>query len=406
MCKVCGSMSKQRYLLVPLLLLMSSVLGAEINLQSSIYSADTGNKTAFVSSSRMDVEYNVLPFWQLRLGSKAETSDFAIDSFPQNRWVNSYLAMSYASDVLKAEAGYRNLLFGAAQDLQLYPNWNPGMDFRRNAQHQLMLRLEGDYNGLKLNAYAATKHLYANPIEYIYDFVTDTNTPNVLASRSLDELYAGAEIGYRLHPVIMLGGGYEHKQSNFPDSDVYDSAAYYLYSQAEYMLYPGSRISGSINWKHNSGDAVRDETRNQYISSVRYQQSLGFGLNGFVSFINNSCSDDKLAQLWQVSNYIRSHIQYHFAFDPAGASYVMAGAVIIPEKESETLFAESSMRLIGNVYGNAGYSHRKDIASNYQIKLSYFLNQFSECYLQSSFKDPASNADLQSYYGLGVSIRL
>lgn len=405
-CKVCSGMSKQSYLLAIGMVLISVCLGAEINLQSGFYSADTGNETTFLSKNRLDAEFTISPFVQLKIGSKAETSDFAIDNFPQNRWVNNYMAVSYGGEILKAEAGYRNILFGASQNMQLYPRWNPVTDFRRNAQHQVMLNLDAEYAGFVIDGYVATKNLLANPIEYTYDFVTDTNVPNMLPSKSHDELYAGAGIAFQLHPSITLGGGYGHKQSNFTDSDVYNSSEYFLYSQAEHKLSPSSRISGSINWKHINGEAIRDEARNNLLSSIRYQQSFGFGLNGFVSFMNDICSDDQVKQVWLVSNYIRSHLQYHFGYDPVGASYLLAGAVIVPEKESETWFVESNMHLIGNVYGNTGYSYRKNLENYYQIKLSYFFNHFSECYLQSFVKDLAGNKDLQSYYGLGVSIRL
>lgn len=404
-CEVCGGMSKQRCILI-LLLLCAVGLSAEIQIQSGVFTVSGTEKTTYLNQSRLDAKLELMPHLQLSINSKLDAADRKLGEFPQKKWMHNFAGLEYAREHYSIEAGYRNLWFSAPQRLQLYPNWNGSIDYDRKTQHQAQLCLNGDLMGVSVSAYGINKQLRANPVEYVFDFNTFEMVPTVMPTRSLIDEYYGVDVAYKVTPYLSINASTDIKQDNYTETGLYDQNTFAMGTSVEFKPISSGRFTGSFNWENRDGENIPDFTRNIYQTTLRYQQNLGMQLNGFVSLINNGCSDDKLNEVYLLSNQVRCHLQYHFPYDAAQASFVSAGVKHSLENEKTAYFSESQWRLLNHLYGNISYKHLGDTLNNYQAKLSYFVSPFSECYLQYIMYDSDLYIKPLNYFGIGTSIQL
>ncbi|GAB1467749.1 hypothetical protein MASR2M64_04320 [Candidatus Cloacimonadota bacterium] len=406
MWEMCESMSKQCYLLVILLLGVWG-LKAEVQLQSGFYSVSGNEKQTYLNQSLLDADFSLIPNLTLSVISKLDAADRKVQEFPQKKWMNNSIGLQYRKEHWDAEVGYRNLLFGSPDRLQLYPEWRPGTDFDRQTQHQAQLGIKGNFAGLSVSAYGINKQLRCNPVEYVYDFGADTMIPTVMPEQSFGDVYYGVELSYAVKPFLSINASTDMKQANFTGApDIYKLNTFTLGTQMELQPISSSRFSGTFNWRNCDGRGIPDITRNIFETTLRYQQSLGLQFSGFISLINDSCSDDKLNEVYLLSNQVRCHLLYHFEYDPAQASYISAGVKHSLKEEAIAIFGEGQWKLVDHVYGTLGYRRIGTTINNYQVKVSYNFRSFTECYLQCNINDSTLSTKPLNYLGIGTSIRM
>jgi hypothetical protein len=398
-------MPKQRYILI-LLLLCGIGLSAEVQIQSGFYSVSGYDKTIYHNQSRLDARFNLVPDMQLTINSKLDAADRELGEFPQKKWMHNFVGLEYNRKHWSIETGYRNLLFANPERLQLYPSWNLNMEFDRQTQHQTQLVVAGNLMGLSLSAYGINKQLRSNPTEYIWDNNTFEMVPTAMPARSLIDEYYGMDLVYQATPYLSINASTDIKQDSYTETGLYDLNTFAMGTKVELKPIPNGRFTGTFNWQNQDGDNIPDITRNIYQTTLRYQQSLGLQLNGFISLINNGCSDDKLSEVYLLSNQVRCHLQYHFPYDSAQASYLSAGVKQSLEKEKTAFFSEGQVLLLNHLYGNLSYRHIGDAVNYYQAKLSYFISPFSECYFQYIINDSDLYSKPINYLGIGTSIQL
>ncbi|MDY0151252.1 MAG: hypothetical protein RBS43_03145, partial [Candidatus Cloacimonas sp.] len=165
-----------------------------------------------------------------------------------------------------------------------------------------------------------------------------------------------------------------------------------------------SRITGDFILKNRDADNLSPDSRNVFQSSVRYQQRIGLQTNGFISFINNSCTDDRFSQIYLISNVVRSHVQYNFPYDLSQGSYLVMGGKYSPEHESSAVFSEGKWRLSEHFFSLLAVNYQFDKQTIYQCKTSYYFTPVSECYLHYSVNDSKTMQKTSHFIGIGSSI--
>lgn len=402
MCKVCGGMSKQRYLLIIILISVTALAG-QIHYEGRSYTVLSNDKPAYLKQGRVEVKQELSPDVNFSFSSKLDALDFPLGEFPQTKWLNSYTALNYHKPAWNVEAGYRNILMDSSQELVLYPAWNAAGTYKRRMQHQAQLELNAKIEKLDFNAYGIHKHLRANPIDYTFD--PDFNLiSNTLPQRGFDDIYYGLAAEYSLLPWLSFSAGSDMKQANFDESDVYSINSIGVGSHLQLKPSYLSHITGDFVWKNQNADNLSPENRNTFQTIIRYQQRFGLQTNGYIGFINNSCSDDKLNQVYLVSNLLRSHVKYNFKYDLSQGSYLLVGGKYSPENENSAVFSEGQWRLADRVYSLVSVNYQLDAQTLYQNKTSYYFSPVSECYVHYAINDSKVLNKTSHYIGIGTSI--
>jgi len=396
-------MSKQRYLLIVLALLLGSLF-AQTHLQSGFYGIYSDNKTIWLNRSKLNAEIDLSKHLTFNVDAKLDLADRPVDDFPQNKYLNGLMAVGYQSEFLNLKAGYRNTLFGTADELTLYPGWNASGYYTRKAQHQSQIAAEVKAFSAQVSAYGIHKHLRTVPTEYVYDFVTDTMIPTDLPERGFDDVFYGAALEYPLTSFLSLSGWTELKQANFDTEDIYSAKSVGTAIKTEIPLSISSRIAGSFIYKNRQADYLPDEATNSYQSTFRVQHRIGTNLNGFLSYVNNGCSDAELNTFYFISHQLRCQVQYSFTYDASQASYILAGGKYSPENDANAAFVEIQGKLVPRVYALAAYKNQIDSYSFYQAKLSFFVTSVSDCHVQYFGNDYSPNRATHHYIGIGSNI--
>lgn len=398
-------MSKQCYLIIFVVLLCAS-LNAEWQIQSGFYSVSGNDNTTYLNQTRIDADYRLLPNMSLLYSAKLDAADRKLGDFPQYKWLSNYLGLDYKLKHLEINAAYRNLTFGTAESLPLYQEWRSDLELERKMQHQTQVEAIGTFHGLDLTAFGIHKHLNTSPTEYVLNFETLEMDAVQKPDRGFDDIYYGLQATYKVTPNFSLKAGTDIQQANFTSDTIYNINTVAMGAQMQLEPLSNTRVNASFDWKNRDGDNLEPVTRNMFYTSLRLQQSLGMNINGFISLLNTSCSDDRLSEVYLISNQIRSHVQYHFGYDPNQASYINAGIKMSPEFRTNTYFSEAQFRMLNHLYAMVNFKRIERSLNNYQAKLSYYINPFSECFLQYLVSDPDNSANALNYLGVGTSIRL
>ncbi len=403
-CQMRGSMSKQRYLLI-ILIFLGCTIYAQSSWKTEFLASISDKEPIWLGRSNFYSELAIMPDLLLTLRQKLETSSTLERDFPQKTWANTAINIHYSMPFVTAKACYRNTLWGSSKPLNLFPVENPGTDYRRNAEHNSAIELSSLYHGLQTNAYAIHRHLRARPVTYVYDWETDTTTSEVHAEQGLDNIYAGSEASYQVLPDTWVGAFVNHSAANYDTGNLYRMDSAGLNAELERKLGNNTRVAGSFVWTNRFNQNLAPESRNLFQSSLRIQQSLMPGLNGFLSIQNNSCSDAEMDTLYLISNQIRAQIQYHFDFDSHKDSYLLAGAKHSQRNEASAYFAEARSLIISRVYAQAGWKWHPELYVQYNGRLSYYLYSLGELYLLYQNNELVSDPETDFHYlGFGSSI--
>lgn len=402
---MCGSMSKQRYLLIACLLVLLASLNSEIALKTEMIAVTGASDLVWQNKTLVDARYQLNHNLSLGFRSRLDAADAKIKAFPQNKWLNSQLSLAYAIPHLELEAAYRNTLFGSPQRLGLYPVYNSNFEYRRTAEHQSMIEANTDLAGFKAGLYGIHRNLRVKPTEFVIDWDTFETTMVEKAAQGLDNVYGGVYAGYQVLPFLSLTAFGDVSKANFAVGNTYDLNSTGAAAGFDYKPTRTARISGSFTWTNRYYENMPSDAANLLHSQVRIQHNLLPGMYGYVSYENNSCTDTKLNSYYLISNLLRCQVQYHFSYDPASDSYLLAGVKYSPENEADAYYTEAKSLVVPHLYAGAGLKVHPDLFMQYQGRLSYYLDEFSEVYLQCLIDDQEISDGNECYLGIGSDIR-
>lgn len=401
---MCGSMSQQRHLLILLLLICSSLLFAGVQWDSSGNAVSLDNSTFGQVRSTFLGNIKTPGGWEFSIDSRLKASNFYLDQFPQSKYLNTAVAAKYKGSYVHATGIYRNTLFGDAKRLSLYPIWDQGAyDYRNRYQHQAILAAGGDVKPFSADIYIIGKALYSIPTEYVFDPNTFEITPMQHPLESYEDVYSGAAISYLPLPGLQLSAGADFKQANFDASNLYSINSLGLQAASEIKLLPNTHLSGSAHWQSRQGDNLPLETRNLFTGQLRLQQRIGNQLNGFVSFISNTCADSKLDAMYLISNQVRAQLKYTAMYDQSQDSYLLLGGKISPEHDANAVFAEAQSLILPKLYTSAGITYQPDLPDIYQGKISWYYTPVSTLYLSYLKTLPGHGRKDYQLLGIGAN---
>lgn len=396
-----GCMSKQRHLLTLIILLSTGMLFAGIQWDSSGNTVIRDNSTFGQVKSTFLGEFNAPGGWSLTLDSRLKASNYYIDQFPQSKYLNTALSAKFKAKHIHATGIYRNTLYGDPQRLNLYPLWDQGaFDYRNRHQHQCILAVGTDLSPVKADMYLIGKALYSTPTEYVFDPETFEITPMERPLKSHEDVYSGAAISVTPLPELQLSAGADFKQANFDASDLYSVNSLNLQAASEINLLSNTQISGIALWQSRQGDNLPLETRNLFTGQLRLQQRISNQMNGFISFISNTCADSKLDNLYLISNQVRAQVKYTALYDDTQDSYLLLGGKFSPQHDANALFAEAQSQIITGLYTSAGITYQPDLPDLYQGKISWYYTPVSTLYLSYFKTIPGSGR--KDYHLLGI----
>jgi len=397
-------MSKQRYLLILLLLLLSG-LKAQTHLKTEFLGVVSEAKPIWLNRTQVETRQNLGGNFSFDLNSRWDAADHLLGDFPQQKWLTALAEFTYQQpQLLKVCASYRNTLFGSPNSLGLYPNWNSLFEYQRQMEHQSTLLIEDDLPRLDAEAYAIHRNLRVKPIEYIYDFGTDQFIATPLPEQGLDNVYSGISAAYEVLPYLSLGAFTDIKRANFDTDDFYSLNSAGAQADLNYKLSRILRISGSVRWTNRYNENLPPQATNLAQSSIRLQHNLLSNLNGYLSFTNNSCSDARLDTLYLISNLFRAHLQYTFSYDPAQDSYLLAGVKLSTQNDADAYFAEAKSVLLPRWYASAGVRITPDAYNRYSGQLSWNFDPFSDVFFTYRLDDNKNGSPRLHYLGVGSNI--
>lgn len=405
MFRMCGRMPKQRYLLIILLLSLSLSLKAGLQLEASGYSVLSDGKPVWMMVRDVDFRKKLGSEWILDISSQQHASDKPLDQFPQKKHLQNSFRARYHRKGFFAEGTYRNTFYGSSEKLNLYPSWDmSSWAYERRHQHQGHLELGGNLSKLSMKAYLSGKLLLATPTEYILNPISYELNAVEHDLESYEDIYSGLRLAYEFMPQLRLSAVADIKQANFDASDIYSCNSMGLAAESELKVMNSGRLSGTALWQNRDGDGFDPESRNLFTGQLRYQHKLGTQVNGYLSFISNTCSDSELQDFYLISNLLRTQVVYTAAYDPAQESYLLVGAKYSPEHHANAYFAETRLKLISRFYALAGLKVQPDLPNLLQGRCTWFWGAASELFIHYQNILPELGQKDKHYLGLGTKI--
>ncbi len=400
-----GSMSKQRYLLVVLLLGLCLGLKAEMQLESCGYSVLSRGTPIWMNLSDIDYSREIGSSFRVALSSRLRAEDKYEDQFPQKKQLLSSLQARYTKDNIFVEANYVNFIYGSSKAINLYPSWDlSAYNYERRHQHQANMQIGAKYHSLDIDAYFGGKLLMATPIRYEFDPITFEPLAIREDLASYEDIYTGMQVQFRPLPQLSLSALADVKEANFDTSDLYSYSSLGLAAASQLRVFTNGNLSGSAIWQNREGELLAKESRNLFTGQLRYQHKLGTQLYGYIGFISNSCADGNLEDFYLISNQVRTQLKYTAGYDPTQSSYLLAGAKYSPQHHANAWFSETQFKLVKGCYGMAGIKVQPDLPNHYQGRLSWYWNSASDIYLDYQNTQYEHGKRAKHNLGLGTQI--
>ena len=346
--KVCDSMPKQRHLLILALLACVIPAFAESSffVKTSVQNI-SAEQSGWLLQNRFGWQQELAPRLNFSLDAEQRWSDIYLRDNPQKAWYGSLAALDWQKGTLALKAAYRNISFGDAAPLQLYPNWAPTTEYRRKTQHQAALAADWRDN---VRGWVMYKRLNALP--YTLDF----NTFELVQGEEtgLEDLYGGLGLAWKPSENWKLAVGADHKDGTFVRDDLFRVTKLTASAEAQYSLDYGSRLEGSLAVEHREAGFADSQRENVLRTRLRLQKRVTSELSSLLVWENNSCFDNKFHALRLISNYLRLQAVLNLPYDPAAASYILGGVKYSPENDASALFAETDCLIGWHSYAGCG----------------------------------------------------
>jgi hypothetical protein len=396
-------MSKQRYLLTVLLLLLSccgfAAQGTWI-ITSDLGLIQSGTATTYSGRNRLYWETRISPEIMLHAGSNLVAADRIIAPDVQKIWHNGDIGIEASLGNFRLRAAYRNLAFANSSKLGLFPLWDNLSSQERIMQHQGSFTAEYAGPLLQAGVSAQGKYLRYTP------WVLDLNTFELvqMPDTGITDLYYGVDL--RTVPIKGISAHVAaiRKDATYATEGLYDLDALSGGLDAQYKLGTSAHIAAGVEWKYRAGDSVPGEKRNLVQSSVRYGQRLANGLAGYLYYVNNSCVTEDLDELLLVSNYFRGQLQYTFQNDASGGSYLLVGAKYSPENKADAYFLAGDYRIWKNLYTGVSVNLQPQRQTTITGKVGYYYTPYNELHLIYTHRNNEVLSVQTGYIGLGSSL--
>lgn len=394
-------MSKQRYLLVLLGVLLSAALYAQTGFtlhNELLYSTD-GNTNGIFEAQVLSMEALAAPNTRISVRNDLYALGKNRGNHAQGFYDRLRVSGLHRQAGWKLGAGAAATLYGDPDQLAMYPEWQPLAVQEKSNGISTYLSFGKELSRFELSGHAQLNSLSMDTAEFSFDDFGFHDTGRI--SRS--DYHGGALLQADFGKGFGAFAGLDHQDSD-AESKRFRLSGTKLGMQHYARINRQFALESLLMWQHREAEALPGYKRNIYVSDLRLRMNLSPDLKGYVQFINRSCSDAQLSQLWLISNYLRGQLKYSFYYDESAASYLSLGALYSPQNEADAVFAESDLRLHGPFYAGAGINLRPNRQTELCGKLSYHLSPSGELNLQHRYRKNEVDSWKLSYTGLGLSL--
>lgn len=402
--KVCDSMSKQRYLLV-FLLLCSSLLMAKVSfrMQGEMLAGSDQIRSDYILKNRLGMDYLPIDIVKLSFENDLLQRDPLGENYNDKLYSSNLLAASLRLDRTKVKTAFRNTMYAKPSLLPLYPEWQALRSYEKKALNSIYLQAEQSLARISVQGEALAKGLSVRP----YDYELNSEFELVSIARERESLwnYFG-KVGstFQVNEDIALHAGFDYQTADYEDNELFELSTTELALSISKKLHPLLDISSSMAWQHRQGEAISEERKNLLISELRLRIMLLPELHGYIQMINRSCSNPELSEILLISNYLRSQFKYSFAYDSSAGSFLSLGAKYSPENDADAIFMETDLRTVDKFYvGSHLYIHPQR-QREYGSKLSYHFASISDVHLLYRYMENDTDNWLSTYAGIGVNL--
>lgn len=400
--KVCIGMSKQRYLLILLGILISGLLSAQtgISFQNSFLQSTDGINSGRLNQQVFSMATQTSSGFRIGVRNDLTATSGFQGNYNQAFYDRFRVSARALHDSWNIGAAASVTMFGDPDELALFPQWQALVMQEKLSRSSTSLHASKSLSRLQIDGRLIYNNLAVDTSEFNFaDFsFSDTGVKNI------SDFHGAASLSAELAKGLTLNAGFDY-QDGFNDAPqqirlTRTNLGVYHQARLNHLFALESRWQ----WQHRDSDALSPERANLYVSDFRLRLNLSPQLKGFVQYSNRSCSDNQLSELWLISNYLRAQLKHSFFFDENAASYLSLGAIYSPENQADAVFADTDLRVWGPWYAGAGINLRLDRQSEYLGKITHRFSSASELNLQ--FRHQKNKVDRwnTNYAGLGINL--
>lgn len=366
-------------------------------LKSSVYS---DVDWALRAENRFDVSNSPSADFHWTISNDAIHAKGFTENNKQTLHINTNLRALYShTDAFRLAASYRNISYGSAEILPLYPSWS-SLQYKRRMQHWGGIEGTGSIGALNINASGSIKALYLTP--YMIDPADFELKPQ--SNDTYQDVYANLLLGINVLGSVDVYAGIDYKDALYTDNNEFGISNVMLGSKVRIQASDIGQLLLTAHLTHREGEPVSAEKANLLHSKARYQHRFNPDLSGFITLENNMCVDNEASALYLVSNYARVQLRYNMPWDAESTSYLTGGFKYSPENDANALFADSELRVMGNVYARLGCNVTLDRYQHYTGAMCYRFSSINEIALAYHHREFSSRPGKTDYWGLETKL--
>jgi hypothetical protein len=397
-------MSKQRYLLIALVLGISLLCG-QISLQNQselLYSGDVKTQD-FIVRDQLFVSYLAASGLRWDFSNDFMRRDYKAEDQQQRVYNSLASSVSYKKKSSYARLGLRNTLYGDAEEMALFPQLQPLMVYDKKMQNTAYLSLEKGFAPVLIELNAMYKALDVSPWEYVFDLETFELLKQEKPDDRIVDWWAELKSTIQILEDTQLFAGFTHYESDV------DAAKRNTLGQSELGLSYQNKLSynldleASWDWQNRQSDVISTERRNLYNSSFRIRYGLTPQLTMGLGYANHLCSDDKISEVLLISNYVRGYLKYSYSYDESGSSFSALALKYSPENEASALLFNSDMKVMRPLWLGAELLYSPDSYVSYGARATLRIGAYDALVGSFEYRENLADSSLWRQIGIGYN---
>lgn len=400
--KVCAGMPKQRYLLILIGVWLIGGLSAQtgFSLQNELFYSTYGERDGIWQQQVLSMDAVTAGNTRISMRNDLLINGKNRGSHNQGFYDRFRLTGLHMQDNWRLGAGAAATIFGDPDQLSMYPEWQP-LALQEKRNHVSAYTSFGkDISRFEIGGHLMLNTLSMDTSEFSFEDFSFQST----GRKSLTDYHGGAVLKAKLGKGLSLLAGLDHQDGDLDAPRLFRMTGTKLGMAHQTRINRQFAIESQLLWQHRESTALPSFKSNVYVSDLRLRMNLCPELIGFVQYTNRSCSDNRLSQLWMISNYLRGQLKYSFYYDESAASYLSLGALYSPENEADAIFADTDIKVYGPWYAGAGINLRTERQRDIHGKLSYHIGSTTELNLQYRYRKNEVDNWRMNYAGLGLSM--
>lgn len=400
--KVCAGMSKQRYILILVFLLLFYLMSAQtvFTLHDEMLFSDKGINKGFLQRQVIDVNADTGMNTKIEAGNDWVMRDAIRAGNIQGLYNRTRLRGFYNHKSFKLGMGTSATIYNASDSLNFYPQWTPLTVYSKRNRLSAFAKAGKQLSLFDIHGEVLYDKISMDASEFSWQEFALVPAGRKSMADYRAELSVTANLGKGLS-VLMAA---DYKDTIDEETDLFRMNNLSLGLGYQHRLSQMVAVESKLNWQNRQSKAIDEQRRNRYETNLRMRLNLSPSLIGFIHYINLSCSDDELSELLLISNHVKTYMKYSFSYDESAASYFGIGGKYSPNNKASSVSAETDFRLTGPFYAGAKVGLRQRKQEEYALSFSYHFSGFNNLQLLYKYRKNPFDNWRYSYAGVGLSL--